>query len=48
MFPVEFAKDETIIRQGDEGDNFYVIEAGQVDILGKFHPGIILLFSWNF
>ncbi|XP_055352410.1 cAMP-dependent protein kinase type I-alpha regulatory subunit-like [Paramacrobiotus metropolitanus] len=33
MFPVEFSKDETIIRQGDEGDNFYVIEAGQVDIL---------------
>ncbi|OQV17083.1 cAMP-dependent protein kinase type I-alpha regulatory subunit [Hypsibius exemplaris] len=33
MFPVEFAKDETIIRQGDEGDNFYVIESGQVDIL---------------
>ena len=35
MFPVEFAKDEQIIRQGDEGDNFYVIESGQVDILGK-------------
>lgn len=33
MFPVEFARDETIIQQGDEGDNFYVIDSGDVDII---------------
>lgn len=32
MFPVEKRKGETIIVQGEEGDNFYVIESGEVDV----------------
>ncbi|OQV20091.1 cAMP-dependent protein kinase regulatory subunit [Hypsibius exemplaris] len=33
MFPVQYNKDDVIIKQGDDGDNFYVIESGEVDIL---------------
>ncbi|EJW86874.1 C-AMP dependent protein kinase typeI-beta regulatory subunit [Wuchereria bancrofti] len=32
MFPVEKKKNETIIEQGEEGDNFYVIDSGEVDV----------------
>ncbi|XP_043480769.1 cAMP-dependent protein kinase type I regulatory subunit isoform X2 [Leptopilina heterotoma] len=32
MFPVLFSPKETIIRQGDEGDNFYVIDQGEVEV----------------
>ncbi|KAH7732038.1 cAMP-dependent protein kinase [Aphelenchoides avenae] len=32
MFPVEKKKSEKIIEQGEEGDNFYVIESGEVDV----------------
>jgi cAMP-dependent protein kinase regulator len=32
MFPVEVKKGETIIVQGEEGDNFYVIDHGEVDV----------------
>jgi cAMP-dependent protein kinase regulator len=32
MFPVEVSKGETIIVQGEEGDNFYVIDHGEVDV----------------
>jgi len=32
MFPVEKKAGETIIEQGEEGDNFYVIETGTVDV----------------
>lgn len=32
MFPVHRHRDEVIIQQGDEGDNFYVIDQGEVDI----------------
>jgi len=32
MFPVEKNQGETIIEQGEEGDNFYVIENGEVDV----------------
>lgn len=35
MFPVQYNKGDMIIKQGDDGDNFYVIEAGEVDIIGK-------------
>ena len=48
MFPVQYNKDDVIIKQGDDGDNFYVIESGEVDILGKpalppilFHPSLL-------
>ncbi|XP_054285552.1 cAMP-dependent protein kinase type I regulatory subunit isoform X1 [Macrosteles quadrilineatus] len=32
MFPVTFLPGETIIQQGDEGDNFYVIDQGEVEV----------------
>ena len=32
MFQVNFAANSTIIKQGDVGDNFYVINTGEVDI----------------
>ena len=31
MFPVVHICGETVIKQGDEGDNFYVIDQGTVD-----------------
>uniref|UniRef100_A0A915P7D1 cAMP-dependent protein kinase regulatory subunit n=1 Tax=Meloidogyne floridensis TaxID=298350 RepID=A0A915P7D1_9BILA len=38
MFPVEKKQGEIIIEQGEEGDNFYVIESGEVDcfVNGEF------------
>ena len=32
MFPVDKKEGETIIEQGEEGDNFYVIDSGEVDV----------------
>lgn len=32
MFPIVFRKGDTIIKQGDEGDNFYIIDEGQVEV----------------
>ncbi|KAM9598170.1 cAMP-dependent protein kinase type I-alpha regulatory subunit isoform 3-T4 [Trichechus inunguis] len=32
MFPVSFIAGETVIQQGDEGDNFYVIDQGEMDV----------------
>ncbi|XP_018496796.1 cAMP-dependent protein kinase regulatory subunit [Galendromus occidentalis] len=32
MFPVEAKPNETIIKQGDDGDNFYILDSGTVDI----------------
>lgn len=32
MFPVDKTPGETIIEQGEDGDNFYVIDNGEVDI----------------
>lgn len=32
MFPQNCILGETIIQQGDEGDNFYVIDQGEVDV----------------
>ncbi|KAG1706988.1 cAMP-dependent protein kinase regulatory subunit [Nymphon striatum] len=32
MFPVEHEPSEIIIQQGDEGDNFYVIDCGDVEV----------------
>lgn len=39
MFPVEKKAGETIIQQGDAGDNFYVIESGSVDC---FKDGMLI------
>lgn len=32
MFPCNFLPNEPIIQQGDEGDNFYVIDIGEVEV----------------
>jgi len=32
LFPCDAAPDDVIIQQGDEGDNFYIIDQGTVDI----------------
>lgn len=32
MFPVNCLGGEPIIQQGDEGDNFYVIDQGEVEV----------------
>eukprot|EP00969_Alexandrium_andersonii_P107941 4762505-Alexandrium_andersonii.AAC.1 len=31
MFPVEYDEGKTIIQQGDQGDNFYILAEGSVD-----------------
>ena len=36
MFPVNAMPGEVIIQQGDEGDNFYIIDSGDVEV-GFFH-----------
>ena len=33
MFKCEYKTGDIIIKQGDDGDNFYVIHKGKVDIL---------------
>lgn len=40
MFPVVHSAGEVIIQQGDQGDNFYVIDQGEVDVC------IFYLFSF--
>lgn len=32
MFPVHNIAGEYIIKQGDDGDNFYIIDQGEVDV----------------
>ena len=32
MFPVNAIPGEVIIHQGDEGDNFYIIDSGEVEV----------------
>lgn len=32
MFPVHRNSGDVIIQQGDEGDNFYIIDQGEVDV----------------
>lgn len=32
MFPVHHKAGEFIMRQGDEGDNFYIIDEGTVEV----------------
>jgi len=35
MFPVNALPGEVIIQQGDEGDNFYIIDTGEVEVRFK-------------
>lgn len=32
MFPLHRSRGDIIIKQGDEGDNFYIIDQGEVDV----------------
>ena len=36
MFPVSAIPGEVIIQQGDEGDNFYIIDTGEVEVSKDF------------
>lgn len=35
MFPVVHSAGELIINQGDQGDNFYVIDQGEVEVCSR-------------
>jgi anti-sigma regulatory factor (Ser/Thr protein kinase) len=37
LIPISASADETIIREGDHGDRFYLIAAGQVDVRAESH-----------
>lgn len=49
MFPVNCLPGESIIQQGDEGDNFYVIDQGEVEVScsASNHPKCRLTLSSN-
>ena len=38
MFPVGARSGEVIIQQDDEGDNFYVIDQGEVEVMRRLLP----------
>lgn len=42
MFPVVHRAAEAIIRQGDEGDNFYIIDEGEVEVYVNNVPVVVL------
>lgn len=45
MFPVSAREGEAIMQQGDEGDNFYVIDQGEAEVHSL--PFALLLHSFN-
>ena len=47
MFPVEKEDQEVIIKQGDDGDNFYVIESGCIDVFIESKEGSKLVNSYS-
>jgi len=38
MMPVEFAAGDTVIRQGDDGEHFYVVESGRLEVTVDGQP----------
>ncbi len=47
MFPVEKDDEDVIIKQGDDGDNFYVIESGCIDVYIESEEGSKLVNSYT-
>merc|ERR1719161_688194 len=39
MFPKDIAIGQEVIKQGDEGDNFYIVDEGQFDVFVKRSEG---------
>lgn len=37
MFPANYTSGQVIIQQGDEGDNFYIIDNGEVEVIVDLH-----------
>ena len=46
MFPVNALPGEVIIQQGDEGDNFYIIDTGEVEVRFKMEFRNFLVTFW--
>ena len=46
MFPVNALPGEVIIQQGDEGDNFYIIDTGEVEVRFKMECRNFLVTFW--
>ena len=47
MFPVNAVPGEVIISQGDEGDNFYIIDTGDVEVRYQMSLEMSLEISAN-
>lgn len=45
MFPVTFLQGESIIQQGDQGDNFYVIDVGEVEVRSIVFAQFIFVYD---
>lgn len=45
MFPKQHIAGELVIKQGDEGDNFYIIDNGEVDV-GSIIMHLFHVLSW--
>lgn len=47
MFPVTHLLGENIIQQGDEGDNFYVIDQGEVEVCAASANAVYLIIFFS-
>ena len=45
MFPVNALPGEVIIQQGDDGDNFYIVDTGEVEVSLLFHSKLSCLLK---